>query len=214
VAKATVPLVSDPRPGGGSGHYFDREPGVASSPSTIRLDLADVSLELQTDRGVFASAGIDPGTKYLLMEAPPPPPVGDLVDLGCGYGPIALTMATRAPSAIVWAVDVNRRARELCRTNADAAGLGNIRVVAPEEVPDDLVAHAVWSNPPIRIGKPALHELLRTWLARLSSDGVALLVVQKHLGADSLARWLGEIGYPTTRRGSRQAYRLLESRRG
>jgi 16S rRNA (guanine1207-N2)-methyltransferase len=206
--------VSDPRPGGGSGHYFDREPGVASSPSTIRLELVDVSLELQTDRGVFAAGGIDPGTKYLLMEAPTPPAVGDLVDLGCGYGPIALTMATRAPSAVVWAVDVNRRARELCQANADAAGLDNVRVVAPEEVPDDLVAHAVWSNPPIRIGKPALHELLRRWLGRLSSDGVAVLVVQKHLGADSLARWLAETGYPTTRRGSRQAYRLLESRRG
>ena len=173
-----------------------------------------MSLELQIDRGVFASSGIDPGTKYLLMEAPPPPVSGDLVDLGCGYGPIALTMATRAPSSVVWAVDVNRRARELCQANADAAGLTNVRVVSPEEVPADLVVHAVWSNPPIRIGKPALHDLLRGWLGRLSSDGVALLVVQKHLGADSLARWLDEIGFPTTRRGSRQAYRLLESRRG
>ena len=187
---------------------------MASSPSTIRLELIDVSLELQTDRGVFASSRIDPGTKYLLMEAPRPPAVGDIVDLGCGYGPIALTMATRSPSAVVWAVDTNRRARELCRANADAAGLSNVRVVAPEEVPDDLVVHAVWSNPPIRIGKPALHDLLREWLGRLSADGVALLVVQKHLGADSLARWLAEVGFPTTRRGSRQAYRLLESRRG
>jgi 16S rRNA (guanine1207-N2)-methyltransferase len=199
---------------GRTGHYFDREPSVASAPTTVRLDLPDLSFTLRTDRGVFGASAVDPGTKYLLGDAPPPPTTGDLVDLGCGYGPIAITMAARAPSATVWAVDVNARARDLCEANAEAAGLTNVRVVAPEGVPADLVAHAIWSNPPIRIGKAALHELLRTWLERLATDGWALLVVQKHLGADSLARWIEGIGYPTTRLGSRRAYRLLESRRG
>jgi 16S rRNA (guanine1207-N2)-methyltransferase len=211
--KATVPPVSDPLDGG-TGHYFERVPEVPSSPSAVRLELVDVSLTLTTDRGVFSGSGIDPGTKFLLTEAPAPPVVGDLVDLGCGYGPIALTLASRAPRATVWAVDVNERARDLCRANADAAGLTNVEVVAPDDVPADLVVHALWSNPPIRIGKSALHELLSGWLARLSSDGVAVLVVQKHLGADSLARWIEGLGYPTARRGSRQGYRLLESRRG
>jgi 16S rRNA (guanine1207-N2)-methyltransferase len=172
-----------------------------------------VSFTLRTDRGVFGASAVDPGTKYLLGEAPSPPPTGDLVDLGCGYGPIAVTMATRAPSATVWAVDVNARARELCEANARSAGLTNVHVVAPEDVPADLVAHAIWSNPPIRIGKAPLHDLLRAWLRRLAPDGWALLVVQKHLGADSLARWIDGIGFPTRRLGSRRAYRLLESRR-
>lgn len=174
----------------------------------MRLALPDGTLDLVTDRGVFSRRDIDPGTKLLLLEAPAPAPAGDHLDLGCGYGPIALTLARRAPAATVWAVDVNRRALDLVRTNAEAAGLANVRVAEPDEVPDDVRFATVWSNPPIRIGKPALHELLLRWLPRL--DGRGVLVVQKHLGADSLARWLTEHGFPTTRLQSRVGYRLLE----
>ena len=84
----------------------------------------------------------------------------DLMDLGCGYGPIACTLATRNPEATVWAIDVNERARDLCRTNALAAGLDGVRVTTPDEVPDGLSLAGLWSNPPIRIGKKALHDLL------------------------------------------------------
>jgi 16S rRNA (guanine1207-N2)-methyltransferase len=183
---------------------------VASDPSTVRLTLPDLTVDLQTDRGVFARDGVDPGTKLLLLEAPPPPPEGDLLDLGCGYGPIAVTLAHRSPAATVWAVDVNERARALAAGNA--AGLGNVRVVAPDEIPETTRFAAIWSNPPIRIGKAALHELLARWLVRLTPEGSAVLVVQKHLGADSLARWLDEQGFPTTRLRSRVGYRLLEVR--
>jgi 16S rRNA (guanine1207-N2)-methyltransferase len=157
---------------------------------------------------VFARDGVDPGTKLLLLEAPAPPATGDLLDLGCGYGPIAVALARRSPGATVWAVDVNERARAL--TVANSAALGNVRVAAPEEVPGAIRFETIWSNPPIRIGKAALHELLLAWLPRLAPGGRALLVVQKHLGADSLARWLDERGFPTTRLCSRVGYRLLE----
>jgi 16S rRNA (guanine1207-N2)-methyltransferase len=193
-------------------HYFDRRPAVASQRRQVALTLPDLDLTLATDRGVFSGDRIDPGTKYLLMEAPPPPATGDLLDLGCGYGPIAVTLARRAPEAQVWAVDVNERALELVRENAEAAGLTNVRAALPDEVPDGVTFAAIWSNPPVRIGKAALHELLLRWLARLDGDGVALLVVQKHLGSDSLARWMGEQGYRVERLGSRMAYRLLEVR--
>ena len=193
-------------------HYFSPDPATPSRPQTVRLDLPDVSFALRTDAGVFSGARVDPGTKVLLAEAPAPPPAGDLLDLGCGYGPIALTLAARSPGATVWAVDVNERARALTAANAEAAGLANVRVAAPDEVPADVRFAAIWSNPPVRVGKAALHHLLTTWLGRLAADGVALLVVQKHLGADSLQRWLGEQGWTAVRRSSRQAYRVLEVR--
>ena len=193
-----------------SGQYFEAEPAVASRRQTVRLDLPDRSLTLHTDRGVFSADRVDPGSKYLLLDAPTPPLTGTFVDLGCGYGPIACTLAARAPEASVWAVDVNRRAVELCRENAAALGLANVRAATPDELPADLVVDLLWSNPPIRIGKAALHELLTTWLERLAPDGRALLVVQKHLGADSLQRWLDAAGWTTARLGSRTGYRLLE----
>ncbi len=192
------------------GHYFDAEPAVASRPATIELVLPDATVDLRTDRGVFSGGRIDPGTKVLLGEAPWPPPAGDLVDLGCGYGPIAVTLARRAPGAVVWAVDVNERALALVGENAAALGLTNVRPVTPDAFPDDVRPAGVWSNPPIRIGKDALHHLLLTWLARLAPDAKGWLVVQKHLGSDSLARWLAEQGYPTVRLASKKAYRVLE----
>jgi 16S rRNA (guanine1207-N2)-methyltransferase len=178
----------------------------------VRLDLPDLSLSLQSDRGVFSAGRIDPGTKVLLAEAPAPPASGHLLDLGCGYGPIALTLAARARAATVWAVDVNPRARDLTRANAAAAGLANVRTVPPDDVPADVRFAAIWSNPPVRVGKAALHDLLDRWLARLDDAGHALLVVQKHLGADSLHRWLRERGWVVDRRASRMAYRVLDVR--
>ena len=191
------------------GHYFDENPSVASDRGTVPLVLPDLSATLVTDRGVFARDAVDPGTKLLLLDGPRPPAEGDLLDLGCGYGPVAVTLARRSPGARVWAVDVNRRALDLCAENAVAAGV-EVRTATPDEVPGDVRFAGIWSNPPVRIGKEALHELLATWLDRLTPEGRAALVVHRHLGADSLARWLVESGWPTTRTTSRMGYRLLE----
>jgi 16S rRNA (guanine1207-N2)-methyltransferase len=189
--------------------YFDREPAVASGRRTVRLTLPDVTLDLVTDTGVFSKDDVDPGSKLLLLEAPPPAPVGDLLDLGCGYGTLALPMASRAPDATVWAVDVNRRAVDLTAENAAANGLDNVRAVTPDEVPDGVRFATIWSNPPIRIGKPQLHDLLRGWLPRLADGGEAVLVVHKHLGSDSLASWLDQEGWDVARLQSRMGYRIL-----
>jgi 16S rRNA (guanine1207-N2)-methyltransferase len=195
--------------GDAAGHYFEPEPAVASAPRRVRLDLPDRSATYTTDRGVFAAAGVDAATKYLLLDAPAPPLSGTFLDLGCGYGPIACTLAARRPEATVWAVDVNRRAVDLCAANADAQGLGNVTAAAPEAAsagPFDLI----WSNPPIRIGKDALHDMLHHWLGRLRPGATAVLVVHRHLGSDSLQRWLDTSGWPTRRLGSRDGNRLLE----
>jgi 16S rRNA (guanine1207-N2)-methyltransferase len=197
---------------GAPSHYFDASPATASRPATVALALPDLQLTLTTDRGVFGGGGVDPGTKYLLLDGPPPAPdaSGNLLDLGCGYGPVALALARRAPGATVWAVDVNERARALTAANAEAVGATNVRVAAPDQVPGDVHFAGIWSNPPIRIGKPALHALLLTWLDRLEPDGHAWLVVHKHLGSDSLVRWLDRVGFPAIRLGSRAGYRILE----
>jgi 16S rRNA (guanine1207-N2)-methyltransferase len=190
-------------------HYFDEEPAAASRPGSVDLVLPDLRVTLGTDAGVFAGSGVDPGTKYLLLDGPrPAASARHLLDLGCGYGPIALWLAAQRPASTVWAVDVNDRALDLVRANAAAARLTNVRACRPDDVPGDVRFAQMWSNPPIRSGKAVLHELLLRWLPRV--DGPSYLVVSKNLGSDSLARWLVEQGHPTSRLSSHAGFRVLE----
>ncbi|AAZ55718.1 16S rRNA m(2)G 1207 methyltransferase [Thermobifida fusca YX] len=200
-------------------HYFDSDPTAPSRTATVTLLLPDLHLRLATDRGVFSPDRIDLGTRILLETVPPPPDHGTLLDLGCGYGPIALAMALRAPKATVVGIDTNQRALALARRNAEANAVPNVsfhRAPGPEDPVDPLLRGpfaALWSNPPIRIGKQALHTLLTTWLDRLADGAYAHSVVHKHLGADSLHRWLDASGYPTDRVASRAGYRILRTMR-
>lgn len=191
-------------------HYFSARPASADERRDLTVDVAGRTYRLQTAPGVFSPTRLDLGTQVLLRTVSAPPTSGDLLDLGCGWGPVALTLAALAPEARVWAVDVNERALDLTRSNAAAAGLPNVVAATPDEVPGDTRFAAIWSNPPVRIGKSALHDLLRSWLGRLADDGAAWLVVQRNLGADPLHRWLEtEVGYPTTRVASAKGYRVL-----
>jgi 16S rRNA (guanine1207-N2)-methyltransferase len=201
-----------------SSQYFAEEPDAAHRPGLVHVVLPDVHLALETDSGVFSPGRLDPGTRLLLDLAPAPPAGGDVLDLGCGYGALALVLASRAPAARVWAVDTNRRAIALCERNASRAGLANVQCVAVTGVsPDDPRLPGrydlIWSNPPIRIGKPALHALLAGWLTHLAPGGVAYLVVQRNLGSDSLQRWLEGSGWTAGRFAARAGYRILEVRR-
>jgi 16S rRNA (guanine1207-N2)-methyltransferase len=192
-------------------HFFTAEPKVPNSRQTITMALADLSVRLDTDSGVFSSGGIDRGTRILLEHATVPPKSGDILDLGCGYGPVAVAIAMRSRLAHVWAVDVNNRAIGLTLDNAARACLSNVTVARPDEVPETTRFSAIYSNPPIHIGKAALHKLLLTWLPRLTADGVAYMVVQKNLGSDSLVKWLNERGFPTERITSQVGYRILRT---
>ncbi len=195
-------------------HYFDPDPAVASAPRPVEVNLADVSLRLTTDRGVFSADHLDAGTKLLLLEHPPlEEHETRILDLGCGWGAIACVAAVRSPNAHIWAVDPNNRARSLTAANAAIVGATKrITVSAPEEVDEAQPFDRILSNPPIRIGKPALHALLLRWLPQLTPAGVAHLVVQRHLGSDSLARWLNDQGFATQRLLSRAGFRILEVR--
>ena len=204
----SIPKTRPPLDGAKRAHYFDPVPEVESKRRTLHLRAGDVAVELQADRGVFGSRAIDLGTLTLLKEAPPPPPEGELLDLGSGYGPIAIALARRSPAARVWAVDVNQRALELTRANAAAAKTPNVVVALPDEVPAELKFAAIYSNPPVRVGKAPLHDLLQRWLPRLAPGGKAYLVVQRNLGADSLATWLATEGYEVQRLKSKKGYRV------
>ena len=193
-------------------HYFDAEPQTASQPRRVVLRLPDLTVPLHSDTGVFGHRGIDRGTLFLLRRAAPPPEHGDVLDLGCGYGPIAIATALRAPRARVWALDVNQRALELTVRNAAEAGATNVTAVGPDDVPAGLRLTALYSNPPVRVGLAVLRPLLTRWMDRLAPGGDAHLVVHRHLGSDSLARWLDGEGYAVERVASHDGYRILRVR--
>jgi 16S rRNA (guanine1207-N2)-methyltransferase len=190
--------------------YFSEQPAGTEVRRTITARIWGRELPLITASGVFAADGLDRGTAVLLRASPIPQGSPRILDLGCGYGPIALGVALHCPGALVDAVDVNERALALCRENAEALGVADrVRVLAPEQVDPETRYDEIWSNPPIRIGKQALHEMLITWLPRLTPDGVARLVVGKNLGSDTLQRWLIEQGYGCERVASAKGFRVL-----
>ena len=173
-------------------HYFTAEPASPDERREIRVRLRGRDVDVETAGGVFSPGHVDLGTDLLLRAVPVPPAAGDLLDLGCGWGPVALSLALASPDARVWAVDVNERALDLVRGNAERLGCANVVAARPDDVPDDVRFDALWSNPPIRVGKESLHELLLHWLPRLAVGAQGHLVVSKHLGADSLQRWIAD----------------------
>jgi 16S rRNA G1207 methylase RsmC len=192
-------------------HYFTASPVSAAERRRRRVELAGRPVEVVTAGGVFSPDRVDTGTAVLLQEAPPPPEHGTFLDLGCGWGPLALALGLLSPAATVYAVDVNERALDLVRANAEALGLDRVVAASPDSVPPDVRFDLLWSNPPIRVGKAVLHDLLRAWLPRLAPGGAAYLVVQKNLGADSLQRWVEqELERPCARYAVSKGFRVLE----
>lgn len=197
-------------------HYFTASPSSDSRERQISVTLADRPLTLTTAAGVFSPDGLDRGTRVLLGAVPAPATSGALLDVGCGWGPIAITMALRSPEAEVWGVDVNERVLGLARANAATAGVTNVSVSLPDDVPADLRFRTIWSNPPIRVGKDELHAILLTWLPRLEVGGDAWLVVSKDLGGDSLQRWLRDTlsdGFQVSRATTDKGFRVLRVQR-
>ena len=199
-----------------SEHYFSETPGSDYKPKEISVVINGHEVLVTTAGGVFSPDHIDQGTNVLLTHLADAPAGGNILDIGCGWGPIALSLASASPKATIWAVDVNQRSLELTAANAQRLGLKNIKCVTPEDVPSDLEFSGIWSNPPIRVGKDVLHEILLTWLPRLQDQAEAYLVVQKNLGADSLHRWLeAELpeNFSTVRVDTAKSFRVLRVKR-
>ncbi|WP_346921801.1 class I SAM-dependent methyltransferase [Glutamicibacter creatinolyticus] len=194
-----------------SDHYFSATPASADERRTITVELKGQKYQVQTASGTFSPTGLDKGTAVLLEHVPAPQ--GTVLDIGCGWGPIAMTAALQNPDSKVYGVEVNERSIDLARLNAQALGLENLSISDPAGIEDDLQFDTIWSNPPIRIGKDALHELLLKWLPRLAPGGEAWMVVQKNLGSDSLQKWLvGQLptDWSITRETSSKGFRILK----
>jgi 16S rRNA G1207 methylase RsmC len=194
-------------------HYFSQEPSSPLKPKIIQIPVAGELVDVTTASGTFSPTQLDFGTEVLIEQMDLVPDSGNLLDLGCGWGPIALNLARLRPNTKVWAVDVNTRSVELTQANAKNLGISNINAILPDQVPADLRFSGIWSNPPIRIGKKELHELLLLWLPRLETGGEAYLVIQKNLGSDSLQKWLTEelaSGFDVSRYTSIKTYRVLK----
>ena len=197
-------------------HYFSQEPSSPLKPKSIQIPVAGVLEQVTTASGTFSPQQLDFGTEVLIEQMALAPEDGNLLDLGCGWGPIALNLAKMRPSSKVWAVDVNTRSLELTESNARSLSLTNITTALPEQVPAEMSFSGIWSNPPIRIGKKQLHELLLMWLPRLDPGGEAYLVVQKNLGSDSLQNWLTQelsTGFEVSRYTSIKTYRVIKVRK-
>ncbi len=202
---------SEPPP---ADHYFTAEPASQSLLRRRDVTLAGRDVTVWTAGGIFSPEHIDRGTAVLIKHLPEPPTSGTFLDLGCGWGPLALTLAMKSPEADVYAVDVNLRALDLMQRNADTFKCGRITAAEPGEVPDDATFDLIWSNPAIRIGKDALHAMLMLWLPRLAPGGSAYFVVSKNLGADSLQGWLSDQNpdWTVDRIASDKGFRVLRIR--
>ena len=195
-------------------HYFSNSPeATVDELRPLTLDVRGIHLDMVLSYAVFSSHKLDLGTKALLLEAPEPPETGTFLDLGCGWGPIGVTLGKLSPKATIWAVDINQRALDLTRKNA---GRNHVKIhteladkAFEKATSDGIKFDLIWSNPPIRIGKPALQEMLTKWLGLLSDEGEAWLVVARNLGADSLIKWLSEQGWQAEKAHSKKGYRII-----
>lgn len=194
-------------------HYFTESPGGDLKQREISVTLAGRKVKVKTAGSVFSPEHVDQGTQVLLDHLDLAKPTGTFLDLGCGWGPIALSLALHSPKATVFAVDVNERSLELTKINAEALELGSLKICKPEQVASDVQFDQIWSNPPIRVGKTVLHEMLQLWIPKLAPGGSAFLVVQKNLGSDSLQKWLEaefREGFEISRLTSVKTFRILK----
>ena len=192
-------------------HYFSSDPAAPKKTVSVLIQVGGKEIEIEAASGTFSSSRLDAGTAVLLKHDEHFPKDGNVLDIGCGWGPIGLSIASVSKSSKVFGIDINQRSIEQSNLNSSNLGLTNYSAMHSRELPSDLRFSAIWSNPPIRVGKKVLHELMETYIPRLEPGGRAMLVVQKNLGADSFQRWLSS-RFPeaeVTRVSTDKGYRVI-----
>ncbi|MBM7663372.1 16S rRNA (guanine1207-N2)-methyltransferase [Bacillus mesophilus] len=170
-----------------SEHYYSRNPSVESNQQNFNYTLRGHSLRFTTDQGVFSKGDIDFGSRLLIDSIHLADVEGRILDVGCGYGPIGLTMAKEYPDRIVDMVDVNERALSLAEKNAQSNDITNVEIYysnALQNVEQSSYAMII-TNPPIRAGKKVVHEIFEEGFSRLVKGGELWIVIQKKQGAPS-----------------------------
>jgi 16S rRNA (guanine1207-N2)-methyltransferase len=167
-------------------HYYSSRPAAASDPKSLQVALRGRTFTFVTDAGVFSKGGIDFGSR-LLIETMDIAEQDEVLDVGCGYGPIGLAAATIASRGRVTMVDINERAVELARANASRNGITNVEIVRGDlfEPLGGRTFTKILSNPPIRAGKAVVHRLFEQAYDHLAEGGQLWIVIQKKQGAPS-----------------------------
>ncbi|WLR58085.1 class I SAM-dependent methyltransferase [Guptibacillus hwajinpoensis] len=176
-------------------HYYTKNPGVKSSPNKIDADLRGRKFQFTTDSGVFSKKEIDFGSKLLIESFEEPELEGDIVDVGCGYGPIGISLASEFSNRYFYMLDINERATELAMSNAIKNRVHNLSVMASDQlnVLKDKTFASVLTNPPIRAGKQVVHGILEEAYDVLKKGGTLWVVIQKKQGAPSAITRLQEM---------------------
>lgn len=175
-------------------HYYSREQNVESNPMFWEFTLRGHSFKFKTDNGVFSKKEVDFGSRLLIEAFEPPAINGDMLDVGCGYGPIGLSLAKDMDRKIHM-VDVNERALRLAKENADLNGISNVLIYESDCLSnvENREFAAILTNPPIRTGKNTVYQIFEQSYDHLQKEGELWVVIQKKQGAPSAMNKLTEL---------------------
>lgn len=190
-----------------SEHYFSKRPQSKSKPKLWNYKIRGNSYTFTSDVGVFSKNEVDFGTRLLIESFKEPTIAGDLLDLGCGYGPIGITLANVYQNRQIVMADVNERALDLAKKNAEKNNVSNISIIKSDRL-SNLSHHsfaAILTNPPIRAGKKVIYRMFEESQEALLEHGELWVVIQKKQGAASAKKKLeslfGNIDIVTREKG-------------
>ncbi|WP_161878092.1 class I SAM-dependent methyltransferase [Alkalibacterium sp. MB6] len=197
-----------------SDHYYTAKPNTKSNPMTWEATLDHRLFQFMTDSGVFSKGSVDYGSRLLIETVDLTDfPSGDLLDVGCGYGPMGMALAAKDESRVVDMVDVNLRALELAKQNVKINRVKNCRIYQSNiyESVEKTDFVGIFSNPPIRAGKEVVHEILEKACNHLIIGGRLTIVIQKKQGAPSAKKKMEAVFGNAERLVQDKGYWILES---
>lgn len=199
----------------GTEHYYSNKPTSTHDYRQLEVRIRNVDLKLITDAGIFSKNRLDPGTKLLIESLPLSTDLKEVFDLGCGYGPIGLTVAKLLPESTVYMSDINERAVELGIKNAQLNRITNV-VIKPGDGFEAFSGQKfdmIITNPPIRAGKQVMYGLIDQAYEALHNDGWLVLVIKTKHGAKSMEAKLNLVFKKVIELEKGSGYRVYGSRK-